>query len=187
MTEESEIKEVSKKSPLKLLENKFVLATAVFLVCVGVGAPIGFFLMPSIPQEEPISEEVVKLEDHADHNDHATLNQEGEYDEIILLDGEEAPGGIAPFETFLVNLVDGKYIRMQVQVEFNTPDVPIQLSYKLVAIRDELITHLTQQSATDLMAIEGKNNLKRVIRETVNKQLKREVVRNVFFTQFVIQ
>ena len=44
MTEESEIKEVSKKSPLKLLENKFVLATAVFLVCVGVGAPIGFFL-----------------------------------------------------------------------------------------------------------------------------------------------
>lgn len=187
MTEESEIQEVSNKSPRKLLENKFVLAGAVFLICVSIGAPIGYFLMPSAPQEESASEEPIESTEHAEHTDHFGLKQEGEYEEIILLDGEEAPGAIAPLETFLVNLADEKYIRMQVQVEFNTPDVPSQLSYKLVAIRDELITHLTQQSATSLMAIQGKTDLKQVIREAINKQLKREVVRNVFFTQFVIQ
>lgn len=184
MAEESEVQEVAEKSPRRFLENKFVLATAVFLVCVGVGAPIGYFLMPTTPGEEVETPEVSIAEEESEH---ATFKQEGEYDDIVLLDGEEAPGAIAPFETFLVNLADGKYIRLQVQIEFNTPDLPRQLSYKFVAIRDELITHLTQQSAASLMLIEGKDDLKKVIRETVNKQLKREVVRNVFFTQFVIQ
>ena len=187
MAEESENQEAPEKKSKKLLENKVVLATAVFLVCVGIGAPIGYLLVPKAPQVEAEPEVLPAIEEHHTEESHMALLPESQYEEIVLLEGEEAPGAIAPFEAFLANLDGGKYIRLQLQVEFNTPDIPPQLTYKMVKIRDEILNHLTQQSATELLLPSGKKALKEMSRKIINDQFKREVVRNIFFTQFVIQ
>jgi flagellar basal body-associated protein FliL len=92
-----------------------------------------------------------------------------------------------PFETFLVNLSGGKYLRLQMQAEMETPDVPRRLYGRIVPIRDGVITMLTQKAATDLESAEGKELLKKSIKDLINEQLKRQDVRRIYFTQFVIQ
>jgi flagellar basal body-associated protein FliL len=57
----------------------------------------------------------------------------------------------------------------------------------MVPIRDSIITLLTQQDASDLEDLKGKEKLKKNIRELINERLHREDVRRVYFTQFVIQ
>jgi flagellar basal body-associated protein FliL len=56
-----------------------------------------------------------------------------------------------------------------------------------VAIRDSILTHLKEQSAEVLYLPSGKIRLKEEIRKTIDGEMRGEVVRNVFFTQFVIQ
>jgi len=104
-----------------------------------------------------------------------------------LEEGEEALGAIVPFETFLVNLSSGKYIRLQLQVEFETPDIPKRLYSRMDPIRDGIIALLTERTASDLEDSKGKEKLKKDIKDLVNERLHREDARRVYFTQFVIQ
>jgi flagellar basal body-associated protein FliL len=46
---------------------------------------------------------------------------------------------------------------------------------------------LTEQSATTLEDSQGKEKIKKNIRDLINEQLRREDVRRIYFTQFVIQ
>jgi flagellar FliL protein len=96
-------------------------------------------------------------------------------------------GAIIPFETFLVNLSGGKYIRLQAQVEFETLDVPRRFYTRAVPIRDGIISLLTQMTAENLETSKGKDKLRAEIRSTINTALRKEEVRRVYFTQFVIQ
>jgi flagellar basal body-associated protein FliL len=104
-----------------------------------------------------------------------------------LEEGEEPLGAIVPLETFLVNLSGGKYIRAQVQVEFESLDVPRRFYTRSVPIRDGIISMLTQMTAENLESAKGKDKLRAEIRSVINTTLRKEEVRRVYFTQFVIQ
>lgn len=112
---------------------------------------------------------------------------EGFEEEEELEEGEEPLGAIVPFETFLVNLSGGKYIRAQVQVEFETLDIPRRFYSRQVPIRDSIISLLTKSTAESLETEKGKEKLRSEIRSIVNTALRKEEVRKVYFTQFVIQ
>ena len=108
-------------------------------------------------------------------------------DSVELEEGEELLGAIVPLDTFLLNLAKGKYIRMQVQLEFSGLDIPKSFYSRAVPIRDSIITFVTQQKAEDLESAQGKEALREEIKKLVNFQLRKELVRRVYFTQFVIQ
>jgi flagellar basal body-associated protein FliL len=107
--------------------------------------------------------------------------------EVELGEGEELLGAIVPLDAFLVNLSGGKYIRLQVQAELETPDIPRRFYSRVVPMRDQIITLLTQKTATELEDASGKEKLKLAIKDIMNQQLRREDVRRIYFTQFVIQ
>jgi flagellar FliL protein len=92
-----------------------------------------------------------------------------------------------PLETFLVNLSGGKYVRAQIQLEFETLDVPRKFYTRAVPIRDGIISMLTQMTAENLESSKGKDKLRAEIRSLINTVLRKEEVRRVYFTQFVIQ
>lgn len=108
-------------------------------------------------------------------------------DAVDAEEGEEALGAIMPLDTFLLNLPDGKYIRVQMQLEFIGMDVPTRFYGRVVPIRDAIITLVSNQKAGDLQTQKGKEELKENVRKIVNEQLRKELVRRVYFTQFVIQ
>ncbi|NBS70712.1 hypothetical protein EBT31_17635, partial [bacterium] len=59
-------------------------------------------------------------------------------DSVELEEGEELLGAIVPLDTFLLNLAKGKYIRMQVQLEFSGLDIPKSFYSRAVPIRDSI-------------------------------------------------
>ncbi len=165
--------------------KKIFIAAGVALAVLGIGAPVGYFLIaPSQAPEEELAAESVELEPEKEASP-AVAPAEDE--SLALLEGEEMLGAIVPFDAFLVNLSGGKYLRLQLQAEMETPDVPRRLYGRIVPIRDGIITMLTQKTATELEDTLGKDALKKSIKELMNEQLKRQDVRRIYFTQFVIQ
>lgn len=108
-------------------------------------------------------------------------------DAVDAEEGEEALGAIIPLDTFLLNLPGGKYIRVQMQLEFQGMEIPSRFYGRVVPVRDSIITFISNEKAEDLQTSKGKEELKENVRKIVNEQLRKELVRRVYFTQFVIQ
>ncbi|MFN4895823.1 MAG: flagellar basal body-associated protein FliL [Pseudomonadota bacterium] len=165
--------------------KKMLVVAGVVLSVLGIGAPVGYFILT--PAEAP-KEEIQDVPSVVDLEADAKPEAEPAEDETLaLLDGEEALGAIVPFETFLVNLSGGKYLRLQLQAEMETPDIPRRLYGRIVPIRDGIIMMLTQKTSTELEDPQGKEALKKGIKDLMNEQLRRQDVRRIYFTQFVIQ
>jgi len=160
--------------------NPLVVAGIVALV-VSVGTASGFFFFGGSDQPEVQEALLTSVEQPA------TALMEGADDSVELAEGEEAMGAIFPFDAFIVNLSGGQFIRLQVQVEFEGPEVPKKMYARMVPIRDAIITHLTTQTAVELQDLKGKEKLKKTVREIINERLRQQDVRRVYFTQFVIQ
>jgi flagellar basal body-associated protein FliL len=163
-------------------KKKMFVIAAVALLVVGIGAPVSYFLLAHSPEPEEVKDAPA-----VGNMEQPQAVMEGSNDAPEVEEGEEALGAILPLETFLVNLSGGKYIRLQMQVEFETPDVPKKIYSRMVPIRDGIITLLTQQDASELEDVKGKEKLKKSLRELINERLRREDVRRIYFTQFVIQ
>jgi flagellar FliL protein len=165
--------------------KSLVVVVALVMLLLGAGVPVGYFLLksPEPIQEDRVEEIEVPAEDNSKHE--ATLVEESQ--EIELAEGEEAIGAIVPLDTFVVNLAGGKYVRVQAQAELETPDIPRRFYARVVPMRDQIISLLTQKRAEELEDVNGKEKLKTQIREIMNQQLRREEVRRIYFTQFVIQ
>jgi flagellar FliL protein len=157
-----------------------IAAGGIVALLIVVGVPAGYFLLRDGPKE--VEQITPEMEADSQHKPEGHDDPEEELEE-----GEEPLGAIVPFETFLVNLSGGKYIRAQVQVEFETLDVPRRFYTKAVPIRDSIITLLTQMTAENLDTAKGKDKLRSDIRSVINTALRKEEVRRVYFTQFVIQ
>jgi flagellar basal body-associated protein FliL len=74
-----------------------------------------------------------------------------------------------------------------VQLEFVGTVVPTSFVRNQVVVRDGLIALMSRKKAEELGSSKGRENLKTEIRELINEVLKREEIKRVFFTQFVIQ
>lgn len=186
MAEEKETEQKEAEAlPAPRNSKKTLVIGGVVCLVLGVGAPIGYFMFNS--SEPPAKVEDVKVDTKEEPSESNHSKLEGQADSLELEEGEEALGAIVPFETFLVNLSGGKFIRLQLQVEFESADIPKRFYSRMVPIRDAVIALLTQQSAGDLEDIKGKEKLKKDIKELINEQLHREDARRVYFTQFVIQ
>ena len=166
-----------KKGGKKLL----LIIGGVVILLVGIGVPAAFFLL----KKAPIKNE--ELASDAAHEERPNGHLEGSNDEEELEEDEEALGAIIPFDTFVVNIAGGRFVRLQMQIEFATLDVPKKFYSRIVPMRDAIITLLTESSAEDLQIQKGKDVLKGRIRTMMNEILRREEVRRIYFTQFVIQ
>ena len=159
-----------------------IIAVALILLLVAIGAPV-LFLMGKKEENNAIEE----LSASAAKIDGSELIPEGGADQDEAQEGEEALGAIFPLETFVVNLSGGSFIRLQLQLEFTERDIPQRFYSKLVPIRDAIITLLSARTSNDVSSVKGKEVLKAELKELVNDQLKREDVKQIYFTQFIVQ
>ncbi|MBX7139243.1 MAG: flagellar basal body-associated FliL family protein [Oligoflexia bacterium] len=162
-------------------KKKILIVAGIVGVLLLIGTPIAFFTLKgkAAPTEE--------LASNAAESDTPGESLEGSLDEDEHDEGEEALGALYPLESFVVNLEGGRYIRAQVQLEFHERDVPQRFYSRAVPIRDALIKLLGTQSADGLLSEKGREELKTSIKDIVNEVLKKEEVKNVYFTQFVVQ
>ena len=114
----------------------------------------------------------------------------------MLRASDEASGptrGLVMFDPFVVNLADPggmRFVRVTLQVvtysEKGAKDVT-ESPLSMKESRSAILEILSQQLASELVKVEGKQALKKAIVERLSKQIKQTKVIDVFFSEFVVQ
>ena len=91
---------------------------------------------------------------------------------------------------FVVNLADkdaDRYLKINIVLEIENEQVKIELEKRLPQIKDAITTLLITKTSEELKTAEGMELLKEEIIKRVNAILPLGGVKNVYFTEFVIQ
>ncbi len=99
-------------------------------------------------------------------------------------------GADMPLEPFLVNLADRetrRYLKLKVELEVDSEGTAKELEKSMPRIRDALILLLSSKTYLDLSTSEGKQQLKKEIKQKITAIPGGNKVSDVFFTEFVAQ
>ena len=99
-------------------------------------------------------------------------------------------GPIYPLEKFIVNLLSNhssRYLKCKIDLELDSPELQEEIDKKLSPIRDLIIRILSSKTVEEIQTSKGKEKLKEEIKRKINEILTTGEIRNVYFTEFVIQ
>jgi len=149
---------------------KWVIFSIIFLLIAG-GAYFGWAIVLKNPDEQltdnqKISEEKQAAEDKSDFGQYFSMND------------------------FIVNLNDpsGKrYLKTKIELEFVQEGMKEELHARLAQLRDMTLLVLSSKTMDEIQNVEGKMELKNELIIRINQVLKKGKIRNLYFTEFVIQ
>jgi len=156
-----------------------VVVALLFVVVIG-GAAAAYFLLNS-------DEEVINDATQASQQTKTvvakstTSKRETDYSQI---------GPIYPMDQFIVNLYNegsSRYLKTTINFELSAEELNAEMDKKKPLIRDIVIKTLSAKTYEEISTIKGKENLKDEIVSKVNQVLTDGQVKNLFFTDFVIQ
>jgi flagellar FliL protein len=102
-------------------------------------------------------------------------------------EGEEK-GVLVVIDPFVVNLTDhGRYLKVTMQLELSDVTQQQAVTDKMPNIRDAVITLLSSKSAESVAGPEGKLQLKDELLLRLNQSVGKDLFRNLYFTEFVMQ
>ncbi len=158
-----------KKSKLPL-----IIIAVVLLLVLGGGGFVAMTMM-SAPAEgtEAASEEVM-----------------GEDEGAPGVSAE--PGMMVPFDVFIVNLSNAggkRYLKIAITAEVpaGKEDLATEISSKMPVIKDTLISVLSSKALEEISTQQGKVSLKQELLRRINSVLAGGKVKDLYFTDFVIQ
>jgi flagellar FliL protein len=105
-------------------------------------------------------------------------------------DENPSVGALLPLDPFIANLADedGKrYLKATLQVEFFAAQVPPDFNARMPQMRDLLLTLFTNKLFTEIRTPQGKALLRDEIINRMNRTLNKDVVKAVYFTEFIVQ
>ena len=103
--------------------------------------------------------------------------------------GTEA-GLMFPLETFTVNLLSEsgrRYLKVEMTMEMEGEELSPELEEKKPIFRDVIIRQLSSKSLEEISTLQGKEKLKEGMVTELNKRLKDGKIKNIYFTDFVVQ
>ena len=93
-------------------------------------------------------------------------------------------------ETFTVNLKDSKgahYAKLNVEIEIDDDFVREEVKKQIPRIRDFIVVTLSSKTYEQVESVDGREFLREDIRNKINGYLTRGQIKNVYFTEFIIQ
>jgi flagellar FliL protein len=105
-------------------------------------------------------------------------------------EAEEAPGEMFELAPFVVNLSDPKgkrYLKVKITLELESADAVEKIEKAKPKMRDMVIMMLTSLTFDEVMTPEGKIRVRDELHERFNHVMRPTRVRNIYFTEFVIQ
>ncbi len=153
--------------------SKLLLIIIILLLLVIAGGAGAFFFLYSAPSDEEIAKEIQK-------------------DETPQVTSQAEPqiGITVELKPFIVNLADPKashFLKATITLEVKD-DKAKDLSEKMLPkIRNDILLLLSSQTLEDVISIEGKVRLRDEIMARVSRIIGRGRLKNVYFSQFVVQ
>jgi flagellar FliL protein len=153
------------------MSNKLIFLLVTVLLVLTIGLTAGFFMMWN------------KLSALNTVGNTAVAAQNGQAQTATL-------GPLFPLDTFIVNLADAgrsRYLRVTMDLELALSADAAQLTKKLPQVRDSILMILPSKQFDDIASMEGKIALRDEIIAKLNSLFARNIVTNIFFTEFVVQ
>jgi flagellar FliL protein len=104
---------------------------------------------------------------------------------------EAEPGGqLVTLDSFVVNLSDPmgrRYLKTTLDVEVASAAAAAELTAAMPKVKDTLLLLLSSKSFADISSMDKKIELKNDIVSRLNQIIGKNKVRNVYFTEFVVQ
>ena len=102
----------------------------------------------------------------------------------------ETMGPTKKLETFIVNLADKggeRYLRVSMNLELEKEETVEIVGKILPKIRDAILMILPTKKYEDIGTVEGKSALRNEMLIKINELMKPEKIKNIYFTEFVVQ
>ena len=101
---------------------------------------------------------------------------------------KDKPKVLIPLDPFVLNLAEqGRYLKVSIQLELSDPTSQEAVKSRLPLIRDAVITLVSSKSAESISSPEGKFQLKDELLLRANQAMEKDVFKNLYFTDFVMQ
>ncbi|MBN1225721.1 MAG: flagellar basal body-associated FliL family protein [Deltaproteobacteria bacterium] len=99
---------------------------------------------------------------------------------------------IVPLESFIVNLLGksrlgNRYLKVIMQLEISSEKDKDLIDKHKPQLRDTILLFLSNQTFDDVKTVEGKLELKQSLLSRINNILGQAIVKQVYFTEFVVQ
>lgn len=103
-------------------------------------------------------------------------------------DKSKVKTAMMPLEPFILNLAEhGRFLKLTIQFELADATTQPLVTEKVPQLRDAIITLVSSKSADSLSSPEGKFLLKDEILLRANQAVGKDVFKNLYFTEFVMQ
>lgn len=176
--EEKEEKASKKKGGSVVL----IIVVFLFVVLLAVVGLIGFFMFQSPDEAPPATSAAAAGQTNKARGGAPTNAARGsDYANI---------GAMYPLESFTLNLLSeggARYVKCTMQLEQNTDLLQPELDKKTAIIRDVVIRTLTSKTFEEISTAKGKERLKDELVGKINEILTDGFVKNIYFTDFVVQ
>lgn len=94
------------------------------------------------------------------------------------------------FKSFIVNLNDAggkRFLKLVMSVDAETPELADEINKKMPQFRDLILLLLSSLSYDDIATMDGKVRLRNQMLNRINTHLTSGKVRNIYFSEFVVQ
>lgn len=99
-------------------------------------------------------------------------------------------GPVYPMDQFIVNLLSdsgSRFLKTKVELELNAETLTPEIDKKKPLIRDIIVRTLSSKTFEEVSTIKGKDRLKDEIVDRINEVLADGHIKNMYFTDFVVQ
>ena len=99
-------------------------------------------------------------------------------------------GMLYPMKPFIVNLIDPsgrRYLKATLSLELSGPLVKNEIDQRLPQIQDAILVLLSSKTFDDINTIQGKDRLRSEIMNRCNVFITTGQIKNVYFSEFVVQ
>ncbi len=170
--------EMEEKSPKKSGGGKMLLVVIIVLILlVLVGGGLAAFLLLSGSGEE-VSQQPQQVQMQKKRGSSARSTN------LLTI------GPMYPMEQFVVNLLSesgGRFLKTSLDIELENQEMSPEMDMKKPAIRDIIIRTLSSKTFEEIGTEKGKERLKDEMVEKINEILADGQIKNIFFTNFVVQ
>lgn len=99
-------------------------------------------------------------------------------------------GPMYPMAQFVVNLLSesgNRFLKVALDLELNDAKLQPEMDHKKSMIRDIVIRTFSSKTFEEISTLKGKDKLKEEVLDKINENLSDGYVKNIYFTDFVVQ
>jgi len=173
--QEEEVSAEKKSSPMML-----IIIIVVLILLIVVGGVVALLMMGGDDNSNQMQQQ---------NQQQMQQPQDGNYPQQNMGMSTEI-GVMFPLDTFTVNLLSEsgrRYLKVEMNLEINGEELAAELDAKSPVVRDVVIRLLSSKSLEEISTAKGKDKLKSQIVDQLNMRLRDGRVKNIYFTEFVVQ